>query len=157
MTVQTEQFLKTWHKAIEQKDIRLIEPLFSDQIVLSSPALFKPKKGKKLVVELLTDVLATFEGYKVTKTWIDGNEILLEFDTKVGDRSLQGIDRITLDSEGKMEHLKVYIRPFQGLQALISAIVQLNLARAEKEMTLSQKLLVRSRYWMKSKLQTLLK
>src|SRR4051812_46967022 len=125
MTFTVEEFLKNWHKTIEQKDLQIMEPFLSDEVVLSSPALFKPKKGKRAVVEVLKDVLASLEGYRVTKTWIDGNEILLEFDAKVGDRSLQGIDRITLNSKGQLEHLKVYIRPFKGLQALISSVIQL--------------------------------
>jgi hypothetical protein len=124
-----------------------LDPWVTDDVVLVSPALFRPKSGKTVVTEILRDVLTSFDGYKVTKTWIDGSEILLEFDANVKGMSLQGVDRITLNSEGRMTQLKVYIRPFKGLKALISSVVELNIGRLRGP----RKLIARFAYAWKSR------
>ena len=125
----TTRFIENWHLTITKKDLSYMIEWVTDDVVLYSPALFHPKKGRAEVEPLLRDVLASLEGYKVTKTWIDENEILLEFEATVNGKSLQGIDRITLNSAGKMTQLKVLIRPYNGLTALMKAVVQRNIHR----------------------------
>ncbi|MEX1152499.1 MAG: nuclear transport factor 2 family protein, partial [Parvibaculum sp.] len=56
--------------------------------------------------------------FTYTKEWIDGNEIILEFESRIGDTKLKGIDRITIDADGRMSHIEVLIRPLNGLIAL---------------------------------------
>ena len=117
-----EQFLSLWHEAVARKDLGALAPAVEDDVVLSSPALHRPKQGKREVLALLADVLASLEGYRVTRTWVDGLEVLLEFEASVGERTLEGIDRITLDPDGRLRHLKVFIRPYRGLVALMTAV-----------------------------------
>ncbi len=156
-SVVIQKFLEAWHQTVEKKDIHVMDAFVSPDVVLTSPALYHPKKGKDQVIPLLKDVLASFKDYRVTKTWVDGNEILLEFDAQVGNRSLQGIDRITLDSQGKLIHLKVYIRPYSGLTALIGSVIQLAVARQEQGMSRPRKLITRSVFVVSKKLQALQK
>jgi hypothetical protein len=117
-----EGFLASWHEAVTRRDLGIIGPVVAEDVTFSSPALFLPKRGKREVMALLEDVLAALSGYRVTRTWIDGREVLLEFEAAVGDRSLQGIDRISLDERGRLQHLKVFIRPYRGLVALMTAV-----------------------------------
>lgn len=124
-------FLALWHETVERKELGVIAPVVADDVRLSSPALFVPKQGKREVLALLADVLASLEGYRVTRTWIDGRELLLEFEARVGDRSLRGIDRITLDERGHLAHLEVFIRPYRGLVALMTAVVSRQIDRME--------------------------
>ena len=146
-STSVQKFLAAWHLAIERKDLSIMDAWVVDDVVLNSPALFRPKHGKKVVTEILRDVLASLDGYKVTKTWIDGSEILLEFDATVGGMTLQGVDRITLNSEGQMTRLKVFIRPFKGLQVLIAAVVARNIGR----MSGPRKLIARVAFAIKSR------
>ena len=124
-----DKFLEAWHHAIREKNLDLMHDWVTDDVVLYSPAIFIPKKGRSEVEPLLRDVLAVFEGYHVTKTWIDGDEILLEFEARVNEKQLQGIDRISLTPEGKMRQLKVMIRPYNGLVTLMKAVVQRSIDR----------------------------
>lgn len=146
-----QKFLDAWHQSVEAKDLKLMESFIAEDVTLISPALFHPKEGKKGVISLLCDVVASIDHYKITKTWIQGNEILLEFDAVVKDRKIQGIDKITLNEDGEMKQLKVFIRPYSGLKALIASIVQLTLSREEDKMSWSQKILARTAFTLKSK------
>jgi hypothetical protein len=137
----TDAFLEAWHATVREKDLARMDPWVADDATLSSPALFVPKRGKAAVKALLADVLASISDYRVTRTWIDGEELLLEFDAHVGRMQLQGIDRITLGPDGRLAHLTVYVRPLRGLLALMAAIGERELRR----MSLPRRALARAR------------
>ncbi len=146
--VDVRGFLAAWHSTVDKKDIGLMDAWVAEDVQLVSPALYRPKDGKSVVTPLLADVLASLENYKVTKTWTDGSEILLEFDAQVKGYAIQGIDRITLNNEGKMVRLKVFIRPFTGLKALIASVVELQINR----LTGFRKVLAQTTFALKSRL-----
>ena len=54
----------------------------------------------------------------MTDTWVKENEVMFEFETEVGQYTLQGIDRFTLDADGKVVQLKVWLRPLTGVKEL---------------------------------------
>lgn len=129
VTDPATEFLALWHATVARKDPTLLEPMIAEDVAFSSPALFLPKRGKREVLTFLADVLASLSGYHVTRTWVDGLEILLEFEASAGDRSIEGVDRITLDEHGRMTHLKVFVRPFRGLVAVMTAVANRQIAR----------------------------
>lgn len=139
------EFLTRWHETSKSKDLDVIDRSIAEDVVFFSPALFKAKRGKREVLPLLGDVLASLSEYRVTRTWIDGLEILLEFDAKVGDLSLEGIDRIRLDDRGRMTHLKVFLRPYRGLLAVMTAVAERQIAR----LALPARLVARARMRMR--------
>jgi SnoaL-like domain len=122
-------FLALWHEAVASKDPSRIEPAIADDATFWSPALFVPRRGKREVVALLGDVLASLSSYRVTKTWTDGSEILIEFEASVGDRELDGIDRIRLDDRGRLTDLRVFVRPYRALVAMMTAVADRQIAR----------------------------
>ncbi len=67
---------------------------------------------------ILNAVMQGFEDFTYTKEWVDGRDIILEFETRIGDKKLKGIDRITVNDKGEMAHIEVLIRPLNGLIAL---------------------------------------
>lgn len=130
----TQNFIEKWHQIFETNDSSLMLALIHDDIEFYSPAVFKPKHGKKIVSETLKLVFELFENYRVTDTWVKGNEVLFEFETEVGKFTLQGIDRFELDETGKIIKMKVWFRPLSGLRHLARTV-----ARRELENHLSGK------------------
>lgn len=114
----TKRFMQAWHAMLEQKNPALLEPFTSDDVVIRSPMFFKPKGPKAYVMAILGSVNQGFQDFRYTKEWIDGRDILLEFEASIEGKGLKGIDRITLDENGRMIELEVLIRPFNALQAL---------------------------------------
>ena len=49
---------------------------------------------------------------------LDGRHAVLEFETKVGDKYVNGVDIITCNGEGKIVEFKVMIRPLQAVNLI---------------------------------------
>lgn len=123
-TDHSQKFIEQWHRIFAANDPALIIPLIDDDIEFYSPAIFSPKHGKTEVYELLSVVFGVFEGYRVTDTWIKDNEIIFEFEARVGKFTLQGIDRFLLNDNGKVVQMKVWIRPLTGLKELARTVMK---------------------------------
>lgn len=118
MSDDAKLFLDRWYAYVEKHDPALLDALVAEDAVISSPAFYKPKASKPYVIAILTAVMLGFEDFRYTREWVDGNEIILEFETRIGETSLKGIDRFTVNGEGQMTHIEVLIRPLNGLIAL---------------------------------------
>jgi len=126
---RTQVFIEQWHRIFEHHDPELILPLIDDAIEFYSPAIFAPKRGKTEVFALLRVVFDIFDGYRVTDTWTKQDEVLFEFEARVGKYKLQGIDRFRLNDEGKVVEMKVWIRPLSGLKELARTVMERGLER----------------------------
>lgn len=111
-------FLNNWYAFIEHHNPEALDALVAEDAIISSPAFYKPKKSKPYVLAILRAVLAGFEDFTYTKEWVDGREIILEFNSRIGETKLKGIDRITVNDKGQIAHIEVLIRPLNGLIAL---------------------------------------
>ena len=84
----------------------------------AAPAVFKPYEGRETVATILRTVFGVFEDFRYTDE-LDGEGIdVLVFEARVGDRSLQGIDLLRSDADGRITEFTVMIRPASGLIAL---------------------------------------
>ncbi|MBA4211309.1 MAG: nuclear transport factor 2 family protein, partial [Parvibaculum sp.] len=97
MANASRKFLDRWYAYVENHDPALLEALVAEDAMISSPAFYKPKASKTYVLAILDAVLQGFEDFTYTKEWVDGNEIILEFNSRIGDTKLKGIDRITMN------------------------------------------------------------
>jgi hypothetical protein len=111
-------FLDNWYACVKDHDPAKLDALVAEDAMISSPAFFTPKESKPYVLAILNAVLAGFEDFTYTKEWVDGKEIILEFNSRIGETKLKGIDRITVNDAGQIAHIEVLIRPLNGLIAL---------------------------------------
>jgi hypothetical protein len=109
--------------AVEDGDIDAGLALFADDATLDSPVAFKPFTGIEHVRVVLRAVFETFEDFHYTDELegSDGTHALI-FGARVGDKSVQGLDLLRTDSEGRITNLTVMIRPLSGLVALAEAM-----------------------------------
>ena len=56
--------------------------------------------------------------FKYVRELVDGLDSVLEFETYIGDISVNGVDIIRWNDEGKIVNFKVMIRPLQAIGAL---------------------------------------
>ena len=124
MLPETEKFLAAWHAAIAQKDISLLDGHIADDAIFRSPAFWNPKSGKPVLQAVLWAASELLEDFTYTKEWVDGHEVLLEFDAKVGGKSVKGIDRFWLDDEGRIAEMEVLVRPLNGLASLAQGMTE---------------------------------
>ncbi len=124
MTVEerARTFLDNWYSAVAAEDIAAIAETLADDAEISSPAYWAPKGPKAYVVGVLTGVMGAFEDFRYEGEWLDGPELILEFSARIGEVNLRGIDRISLDDNGKLRHIEVMVRPINGLMALAAKV-----------------------------------
>jgi len=115
MTPQVKHFLDHWHEAVRQRDGQKLDAIIAEGCELHSPVVWKPSSDKRYLLHILSGVINLVEGFDYRQQWVDGNEIILEFTGTVDGKGLVGIDKITLNDEGKMIRIEVLIRPLNTL------------------------------------------
>jgi hypothetical protein len=108
--------------ALEADDYEAAFATLAPSVVFRSPAVYKPYEGRDVVAALLGVVGQTFENFRYTSEWRDGDTTVLFFEASVGNRDLQGVDILEHGADGLIERFTVMIRPLSGLQALAAAV-----------------------------------
>jgi hypothetical protein len=122
--------IKKWHDHIKGDFPGGFDELLADDVIFYSPIVFSPQKGKDLTTLYLMAAGNTFGGdqsrdgtlqvssFKYTKEVLDGNQAILEFETQIDGKYVNGVDIITFNSEGKISEFKVMIRPLQAVNII---------------------------------------
>ena len=113
-----------FRRAIESRDLDAAVALMREDVVFRSPVVFKPYHGREAVRRLLEAVLAVFEDFRyVREIGADGaHDHALVFETRVGDKQIEGCDFIQLDEDGAICAFVVMVRPMSGMHALAEAM-----------------------------------
>ena len=104
--------------AVEAQDIDAATGLLADDVVFRSPAVFKPYEGRDAVTTILRAIFAVFEDFRYTAELEGDGAHALIFEARVGDKTLEGLDLIRDDADGRIAELTVMIRPASGLMAV---------------------------------------
>jgi hypothetical protein len=104
--------------AVERADMEAAVALLAEDVVFRSPVVFKRYEGRETVATILRTVFHVLEDFRYTDE-LDGDGVQgLLFEARVGDRSLQGIDLLRPDANGRITEFTVMIRPASGLIAV---------------------------------------
>ena len=117
---QTRSNLERWHQGLESKDSNFLDEILDDSCVFTSPIVFKPIEGKEMSKLYLMGAGQTFDmrRFKYVRELVDGLDTVLEFETYIDDISVNGVDIIRWNEEGRITNFKVMIRPLQAIGAL---------------------------------------
>jgi len=122
--------IKKWHDHIKGEFPGGLEELLADDVIFYSPIVFSPQNGKELTTLYLMAAGNTFGGdkakdgtleglsFKYTKEILEGNQAMLEFETQIDGKYINGVDIITFNESGKISEFKVMIRPLQAVQII---------------------------------------
>ena len=121
-----KDLIQKWHEVLKNDDQVLLENLIADDAVFSSPVVFTPMEGKEITMMYLSAAGQSFnmEKFKYTKEIHDGMNSVLEFETYIDDISVNGVDIIEWNEEGKIVNFKVMIRPFKAVQKVQQKMVE---------------------------------
>ena len=117
---KTHSYLKKWHEGLISNDPKLLDEILDESCVFTSPIVFKPIEGKAMSKLYLMGAGQTFDmdRFKYVRELVDGLDSVLEFETYIGDISVNGVDIIRWNDHGKIVDFKVMIRPLQAIGAL---------------------------------------
>ncbi|MCT7356571.1 nuclear transport factor 2 family protein [Streptomyces sp. 15-116A] len=116
--------MRAFRKAVEAGDIDAAEALLAEDVVFTSPVVFKPYTGKPITAAILRAVAGVFEDFRYVREINDasGRDHALVFTARVGDRTIEGCDFIHVDDDGLIDRFTVMVRPLSGAQALAEAM-----------------------------------
>ncbi|MFE9682179.1 nuclear transport factor 2 family protein [Streptomyces sp. NPDC002701] len=113
-----------FRKAVEDGDHAAVVDLLAEDVVFTSPVVFKPYTGKPITSAILGAVMQVLEDFRYVREIADpdGRDLALVFEARVGDRALQGCDLLHFDESGRIDDLTVMVRPLSAAQALQAAM-----------------------------------
>jgi limonene-1,2-epoxide hydrolase len=116
--------MRAFRAAVEAHDLDAVEALLAENVVFTSPVVFKPYHGKAVTSAILRGVARVFEDFRYERAIgeADGRDHVLLFTARVGDREIGGCDVLHLDESGRIDELTVMVRPLSGAQALQAAM-----------------------------------
>ena len=123
---QAKDLIHKWHEVVGSDDLSLLDKIIAEDAVFSSPVVFTPMEGKQITMMYLHAAGDSFnmEKFKYTKEIHDGMDSVLEFETYIDDISVNGVDMIQWNKEGKISNFKVMIRPFKAVQKVQEKMVE---------------------------------
>ncbi|WP_225630408.1 nuclear transport factor 2 family protein [Streptomyces solaniscabiei] len=116
--------MRAFRTAVEAHDMDAVTALLAEDVVFTSPVVFKPYHGKAITAAILRAVERVFEDFRYERVIgeADGRDHALMFSARVGDREISGCDFLHLDEAGRIDELTVMVRPLSGAQALQAAM-----------------------------------
>src|ERR1700759_3755141 len=110
--------------AAEAKDLDLLRETLTEDVVLHSPILFKGFTGRDAAMFVLANVIEVFEEFRYLDEVHGDGTVVLRFAAEVdGKFEIEGGDYLTLDPDGRVAELTVFLRPQKAVQAFNERMV----------------------------------
>lgn len=129
--MSTTDYIELWHKHLRGEVEGGLDTLLADDCVFYSPIVFSPQEGKELTKMYLMAAGGTFsEGdeskavgkpeskFRYSKEIATGSTVVLEFETEVQGKYVNGVDIITFNEQDQIVEFKVMIRPLQAVNMM---------------------------------------
>ena len=130
-----EKCVGDWHKYLRGELPGGLDSLLADDVVFYSPVVFTPQQGKDVTKLYLQAAKSTIGGeseksagrdpseerktkFRYCKQVLTGNDAILEFETEMAGKYVNGVDILSCDDDGRIVEFKVMIRPLQAVNLL---------------------------------------
>ncbi len=125
-----EQVVEQWHAYLNGELPGGLDALLDEDVVFYSPIVFTPQRGKQITSLYLQAAGKTFVGgesistgqdsksgarFHYTKTVLGDDTAVLEFETTMAGKYVNGVDIIRCNDEGRIIEFRVMIRPLQAV------------------------------------------
>ena len=122
-----EQVVARWHRYMSGDLAGGLDELLADDVVFYSPVVYTPQRGKEITTRYLEAAASSLAGdtagdpaqaFRYTKQVLGGDTAVLEFETSVDGKYVNGVDIIRCDDAGRIVEFRVMMRPLQAIQAV---------------------------------------
>ena len=103
-----EVLVTKWHREMESGPLTadFLATILHDDVTFYSPVVFTPQRGKAITIAYLLAAGQTLSGddeqpFRYTKQIIGDRNAMLEFETAIGGKFVNGVDIITINDEGQ--------------------------------------------------------
>ena len=99
-----------------------IKGLLAEDVTFQPPTYWATWTGRDAAAAVLGHVGQVFQDFRYRRVMGEGNDWALEFQCKVDDLDCVGVDLITLNDDGEIQHFEVVMRPYKTIGALREAM-----------------------------------
>ena len=124
--------VERWHRYLAGDLPGGLDELLDDDVVFYSPVVYTPQAGKRVTSAYLEAAAAILGapqpapdggaapdgGFHYTKQVAAGDTAVLEFETSVQGKYVNGVDIIRCDDAGRIVEFRVMIRPLQAVHVV---------------------------------------
>lgn len=112
--------VREWHRLVESRSAAGLDEVLADDAVFHSPIVHTPQEGKALTKLYLTGAFHVLSNtdFRYVREVVTGDHAVLEFVTEVDGITVNGVDMIQWNAEGKIVDFKVMIRPLKAVNLL---------------------------------------
>lgn len=128
-----ERVLEAWHRIVRGESSEALDALLADDVVFYSPVVYTPQQGRAITKLYLMAAAGTFAGkpvdaseradlssspFRYTKQVLSGKQAVLEFETELDGKYVNGVDIIECNDAGQIVEFRVMIRPLQAVNLM---------------------------------------
>ena len=109
-----------WHDLIRSRDARGLDALLADDVVLHSPVVHTPLAGKPIVRKYLQAALRVFvnDTFRYVRELEGPNDAVLEFQVEIDGITVNGVDMLRWNADGRIVDFKVMVRPLKAVNLI---------------------------------------
>lgn len=126
--------IAAWHKIVEDRDMSGLSDILADDVVFHSPVIHTPQAGKALTIMYLSAAAGLLLNgtFRYVREVIGPRDAVLEFMAKIDGITMNGVDLIKWNGEGKIIEFKVMIRPLKAIGKIQEKMSLLSGASTQK-------------------------
>jgi hypothetical protein len=112
--------LERWYGYMKSHDQAALWELLHPDAVFESPVVHTPQRGRDIVFKYLASAEKVLggPGFAYRGEWQSKNGAVLEFENEIEGITINGVDIITFDDDGRITHFKVMVRPLKAINLL---------------------------------------
>ncbi len=116
----TSNAVANWHRIVETRNVAGLNALLAENVVFHSPVVHTPQVGKAVTRLYLTAALGVLfnESFRYVREIVSDHDAVLEFVVEIDGISVNGVDMIAWDADGKIVDFKVMLRPLKAINLI---------------------------------------
>jgi len=112
--------LATWHELVRTRNVKGLDALLAEEVVFHSPIVHTPQCGKVITFHYLYAAFQVFfnDTFRYVREVTGPRDAVLEFQVEIDGITVNGVDMIKWDDEGRIVEFKVMLRPLKAIQLI---------------------------------------
>lgn len=112
--------IAAWHEIVRRRSAEGLDELLADEVIFHSPIVHTPQVGKGLTTMYLTAALHVIanDSFRYVREVVGTRDAALEFLAEIDGITVNGVDLIRWNDDGRIVDFKVMVRPLKAVNLL---------------------------------------
>lgn len=118
--------VERWEHIVASHDFDRIDELLADDVVFESPIVHTPQIGRAITKAYLIGAVQVLGGpdFRFVGRWFAERSAVLELEGRIDGLTINGVDILSWNSDDRVHHFKVMVRPLKAINAVQNAMAR---------------------------------